>query len=254
MAEITKDAELIAKNNSTAELASYFSVNVKRVIESNEQGVKDGDEKALIVRSYNSSVITTTDLNLFALETTKPYYSKQDRKWYCVSYISKEKAWSVYEPFIKQKEMKFLSVYNYAVEETDPLKKILLLNYSRKDGQEFVDALFKALILSSERTEKEFGQTRDLFINIDKEIAVQKKKCKVFLNIKNDRQNIIASQIRKVLEDQNLTVVMTKGSSFYELTADIDFNLIEEDELFGAVPSIKIELITLLIFIGYSLK
>lgn len=239
MADGTSDVQ--AKNNSMAELASYFSINVNRVMESNEKGAKVNEEASTIIRSYNSTVITTTDLNLFALETTACYYNKANKKWYCVAYISKEKAWSIYEPTILEKEQKFLSLYNYAVEETDPIKKIMLFNYSKNDGQEFVNTLYKACILDAERTNKRFGSTRDLVYGIDRKVAEQKKKCRIYLDIKNDKSNIITKEIQEILNSKKLSVITNKTGDFYQMKVTIDFNLTTDDDLYGAKPSILIE-------------
>ena len=100
-----------AKTNSAAEIGLYFQSNIDSVIhtEFKDEITSNSTEtnQKLIQNITLSSKIT-----LSGLSYTQPFYNSKDKNWYCMAYISRKKAWELYQSEVQQAKMAFYALYN----------------------------------------------------------------------------------------------------------------------------------------------
>ena len=86
-----------AKTDAAGALARYFQMTVSANLSTTLQSVTSGGAAAEQT-TVTDTVQVSSDVQLFALEYTEPYYAKKEARWYCVAYIEREKAWAQYQP------------------------------------------------------------------------------------------------------------------------------------------------------------
>ncbi len=233
--------KLEAKNNAIANLSSYLSTNVQRVTESEYDAVQKTNGQVESEKKVNVHTITTTDLELFALETTEPFYKKSEKKWYCVAFINKNTAWNQYSLNVQAEKDKFYSVYNLAKNEENPFEKIKLLKSAQKQSEDFTNQLYKLYVFSKEKTNKVYSDDRKLIAEIPSEILKAKKDFSVFVKTNQDNSNLILSTVEQVFT-QNDFYITNETSCRYNVFIDIDFNKVIEEELIVFNPIVKVSI------------
>ncbi|MCR4733650.1 MAG: hypothetical protein K5829_01410 [Treponema sp.] len=234
----SQDAILAAQT----ELASYFSTNIKKVVESSNFMEEKEDGSVDKNKKLNVYSVSTTDLDFFAMEKTEAYYRKADKKWYAAVYINKAKAWSQYEPIVRDSMEAFYSIFNLSKSDDDPLRKIKIYKAAQEEGENFIGNLYKAVILSKERTEKVFGDARKTYSSIPGLIQKEKNRSIVYFDINEDFSGIIRSKINKSFSNLKFPVTETGDYSFYSVQIIIDYNQHFEEELIVMEPSLSIKI------------
>lgn len=229
-----------AQNNSIAELASYFNTNVKSLIQSELYTYNNSDDALKTERTVNSSVITSTDLELFALETTEPYFLERDNKWYCCAFINRETAWNQYEPLVRDYKNTFLDLFNLAASQKEPLEKIKAYHIAEKASENFVAGLYRASMFSKELTEKAFGNDRRLAATIPALIQKEKNNCVIYVKTTGDFGAVVSSALNSIFFQLGFTVSDNQEKSWYTADTVINYNEIVQDELLVYYPSVKL--------------
>ena len=233
----TEEAILSAQT----ELASYFSTNIKQIVESNNLMEENNDGSVDKAKSVHVYSVSTTDLNFFAMEKSKSFYFKSDEKWYAVAYINKEKAWNQYEPLVRDSMNSFYSVFNLTKNTDDPLEKIKIYKAAQKEGEEFINRLYKAVIISKERTEKTFGEGRKTYASIPGMIQNEKGRCILYFNINEDYAGMIRAKINQIFTNLKFPVTETESKAFYKVQVKLDYNQNNEDDLIVMNPSLNVQ-------------
>lgn len=233
-----------AQNNSIAELAAYFNTNVKSYIQGDTltYSSQAGQEQspALTERTIKSSVVTSTDLELFALETSEPYYLEREGKWYCCAYINRKTAWNQYEPIVRDQKNSFYSLYNVAAGQTEPLEKIKSYSKAEEAGQDFLACLYRASMFSKDMTDSAFGKDRMLIASLPAMIQKEKNNCLFCIQSLNDFGAILSSELNNIFSKMGFAISDDAAKAYYIVDSQIDYNEIVEDELIVYYPSIKI--------------
>ncbi|MBQ6057037.1 MAG: LPP20 family lipoprotein [Treponema sp.] len=144
------DSEQTAKTEAVAQIARYFQTSVNANLKTSIQSVTSGDSV-----SETTSVVNDVDVqsqvDLFAVEYTEPYYFNKEKKWYCVAYIERDKAWNQYQPTVENAKTEFYSMKKNADTESDPLTKCSLYGKTWNSGKVFLEKLEYARILNSQK-------------------------------------------------------------------------------------------------------
>ena len=81
------------------------SANLSTTMQSITSGKSVSEQTTVI-----DDVKVSSEVNLFALEYTEPYYFKKEKKWYCVAYINRADAWRQCQPQIDGAKNKSQSI------------------------------------------------------------------------------------------------------------------------------------------------
>jgi hypothetical protein len=233
-----------AENNSIAQLASYFNTNVKSLIQGDtytySADVGQQQSPTITERTIKSSVVTSTDLELFALETTEPYYLQREGKWYCCAYINRKTAWNQYEPLVRDQKNNFYSLFNLAAAQTEPLEKIKAYSRAEPASQDFIACLYRASMFSKEMTDSAFGKDRMLVASIPSLIQKEKNNCVFYVKTSGDFGAVVSSAVNSAFSKLGFTVSDNEAKSYYIVESVINYNEIVQDELIVYYPSVKI--------------
>ena len=236
----TGNSEDEAANNSIAQLASYFNTDVKSLVQGDTLIVNNKDDSTYVEKTIKSSVVTSTDLELFALETTQPYYLEREGKWYCCAYINRKDAWNQYEPLVRDQKNTFYSIFNLAADEKDPLEKIKISSKAQNNSELFLGCLYRASMFSKQKTDEAFGNDRKLIASIPGLIQKQKNACVMKIKVQGDFGNIVSSQINQIFSDLGFALTENESKAFYIIDGNISYNEIVQDDLIVYYPSIKV--------------
>lgn len=233
-----------AKNNAQAELASYLNTNIQRVVETNITMVTGSDSQVEKDRSLNSSVIASTNLDIFAMETTETYYYKATKKWYCGAYINRKTAFEQREPVVRDDANKFYGVLELAEKTEDPLKKIKIYANAKKTAEPFIDDLYTLIMFSKDLTEKSFGKDRKAVASLEGLIQNEKNKCIMYVNVPVDSGKKVSSAAKKIFSESGFIITEKPSEALYTVNVDVDYNEVTEgsgdDKLYVYLPSVKV--------------
>ncbi|MBO4859006.1 MAG: hypothetical protein J5527_10895 [Treponema sp.] len=229
-----------AENNSIAQLASYFNTNVKSFIEGETFTYNNTNDEGIVARTIKSSVVTSTDLELFALETEEPYYLVREKKWYCCAHINRKTAWNQYEPIVRDQKNAFYSVYNLAQAQEEPLEKIKMYKKAQYEGEMLSAFMYKAYMFSKPLTDSAFAKDKAVAASIPGLIQNEKNKCVFAVDVSNDFGQTVSSSITKAFSQMGFPVVTKNENSIYTVQALVNYNEIDEDDLMVYYPSIKV--------------
>lgn len=233
-----------AQNNSISELAAYFNTNVKSYIQGDTftYSSQAGEEQspAITERTIKSSVVTSTDLELFALETAEPYYLEREKKWYCCAYINRKIAWNQYEPLVRDQKNTFYSLFNLAASQKEPLEKIKAYSRAELASQDFIACLYRATMFSKEMTDSAFGNDRMVVASIPALIQKEKNNCVFCVKTNGDFASVVSSAVNSIFSGMGFTVSDNQEKSFYIAETVINYNEIVQDELIVYYPAVKL--------------
>lgn len=229
-----------AKNNSIAQLAAYFNTNVKSLIEGDNLTYNKASGESGIERTIKSSVVTYTDLSLFALENTEPYYLIREQKWYCCAYINRKTAWNQYEPVVRDNKNKFYSVFSLAEAASDPLEKIKIYSQAQYASEDFTASLYRASMFSKTLTDQAFAQDRAVVASIPGFIQKEKNRCVLYLATPVDSGAIVASAVNEIFSGLGFTISDNKKNAIYIVETLVNYNSLDDDELLVYYPSVKV--------------
>ena len=217
----------------------YFKTSVNASLRTSFQATETAWSVEKSTRIENDIDIKS-DVDLFAVECTEPYYVKKEKKWYCLAFIEREKAWTQYNPTVENAKNEFYSMKKNADEESDPFSKIMAYKKTLVSGNAFIEKLEYARILSPER-EKAYSEDRKDVSIIPSLISQEKEKCTVFLDVKGDYGNIMSSSLEKSLSNLGFKVSKNQSSAIYTAIASIDANAIGDDPI-AVYPSLDLKI------------
>ena len=78
------DTEETSRTEAIAQIARYFQTSVNANLKTSIQSVSSGQNVDEITTVVND-IDVMSQVELFAMENTDPYYDKKEKKWYCVA-------------------------------------------------------------------------------------------------------------------------------------------------------------------------
>lgn len=233
------DSEQTARTEAVAQIARYFQTSVNANLKTSIQSVTSG-EKVSETTTVVNDVDVMSQVELFAVETTDPYFNKKEKKWYCVAFIEREKAWNQYQPTIENAKSEFLSLKKNAEKETEPFTKCSLFGKSLKSGKTFLEKLEYARILNAKK-EAAYSDDRKAVSEIPAMIAGEKEKCTVFLEVSGDYGNIISSSLSQTLTKNGFKIAKKQAEANYTAHAEIENNANGNDPI-SVMPSLDLKI------------
>lgn len=235
------DTEDTAKTEALAQIARYFKTSVSARLKTSVQSVATNgsvDESTFVVNDVD--VISQVDL--FAVEYTDPYYVKKEKKWYCAAFINREKAWIQYRPAVEGAKSDFYAMKRNAEREADPFSKAAACGAVLRSGKKFLEKLEYARILNAQK-EAKYAQDRESVHEVPSRIAAEKAKCSLYLNVKGDFGNIISSALTKTFSESGLSAAKSAGAANYNADVVVENNALGDDPI-SVYPSLEIKITT----------
>lgn len=233
------ETEQTAKTDAVAQIARYFKTSVNASLKTSVQSVTDGENV-----SESTSVVNDVDVmsqvDLFAVEFTAPYYFKKEKKWHCVAYIDREKAWEQYKPTVENAKIEFFAIYKKALAEPDPLEKCAMYGKAWKSGKKFLEKLEYARILDSNK-ESAYSEDRKTVSEIPALVAAEMEKCTVYLLVSGDWGNIIATSLSQTLSKNGFKIEKNSKAANYIARATVECNASGNDPI-SIIPSLDLKI------------
>ena len=193
------DSEETAKTEALAQIARFFRTTVNANLQTSiKSEPKDGGTAE--VTSVVNDVSVLSEVRLFVVEYTDPYYFKKEKKWYCAAFINREKAWIQYRPDVEGAKAELYAMMKNAENEGDPFSKAASYGAAFRSGKKFLEKLEYARILDSAK-EEEYASDRKTVSGIPSLIFAEKEKCSLNFSVKGDYGNIISSALTKTLSE-----------------------------------------------------
>lgn len=138
-------SELQAVSNSDLELASRFSKSVTAFTESSTHmtelnGKFTGAEKDLV-----QIVNVYTEYDISTVNHTRPYFDPQRKQYIVCAYLERKTEFKKYETKLALEKKTYNNLYEMALSEKDPLKRINLLKPLSEEGEKGDKYLSKLL-------------------------------------------------------------------------------------------------------------
>lgn len=242
-----------AKANALSRIAGYINVTVKTE--------KTARESSLMVSSSASKSETyertqellsvsniTSNAELFCVQYTDSYYNSKEKTYYCVAFIDRENAWSVYSPKIESAKNKFYNFYKKgkSLADDDPFSAISYYKSAAKEGETFTELCDFGRFISSKCTEV-YGSVQDEVDSLDGLIAELFSELKLTLSVTGDFTNIISKKITDLFSEEGFTFAKNKNDAVYIVNVEIDLNEVisnkgTEDEVTAVYPAVNIYL------------
>lgn len=235
------DTEETAKSEAVAQIARYFQTSVSANLKTSVQSVTSG-ENVSETTSVVNDVDVMSQVDLFALEFTDPYFNKKEKKWYCLAFIEREKAWGQYKPTVDGAKSEFYAMKKNADEENDPFTKCTAYGKAWKSGKTFLEKLEYARILNAKK-EAEYAEDRRAVSEIPGKIAAEQGKCTVYLSVTGDYGNTISSALGKTLANNGFKVAKSATEANYTANAIVESNAVGNDPI-TVYPSLDIKIIS----------
>lgn len=244
-----------AKTNAVEKLSQYISSQISsELISELSESQKLSDGKLKEQTSF-AAISSYTDIksetNLYALETTSPYYDKRQKLWYVCAYIEKDKAFVKIQNELNITKKLFYDAYEKAADEKFFIQKLQFYKTAAEYGQKFAEQ-FEFGLLFTEKVKQEYANDMNTVLGIPSEIQNLKSKFPVFLKVKNDNKNVILSSVAKILQDKDFYVIDFESSSSYVANVSVNLQIKEEKDadengkkliLYSVVPEMP-EIIT----------
>ena len=212
-----------AKTDALAQLAYYMQTSVDANLTTRFEASVD-DKKASEKTNIVNEINVSSNLPLFGVEYTEPYQNKKEKKWYCLAYINREYAWSIYEAEVSKEKNVFLSIYNRAIQENEPVKKIKLLGDALVAGDAFSKKLLQANILSKALTQSAFGKEEDLLSSIPGQVKQIQLSNPVYIIVNDDNAGVIEASVRKAFSNLGFITTTESKNAGYTARANVNYN------------------------------
>lgn len=220
---------------SDGELAAYFTRQITAVTKGIQKTTNAGgltDDRQIV-----KDVTITSNIKLFAVNHTTPWFSKDEGVWYCCAYLNRKEAWKIYEAVVIQYQKEFLSFYESAEFESDAFKKIQAYREASKAGENYSDVLTFAEILYKSGCTK-YSADRTLIASIDEKIMKARNSIIMKVEVRNDRNNRYYNAAAKVLSSLGVSVSETHYA--YKVLVEVDENKQKFTDTLVANPVISI--------------
>lgn len=209
-----------SKANAVSAMSRYFkttvdgSLSTQFTSRTSPNGAEENTNvlEEITVESHN---------DFFALEYAEPYYHKPEKKWYCIAYINRERAWYQYKPELEIYKNTFNALYHNMCKETDFLTKLKMCNKVLENGTEFLGKLEYGRIINPEE-ESKYQVEREKIANIPIIYEETKAKCSVYINSSSDYNSIITTAVSKVLSTNGLKICKQENEAAYVVNINID--------------------------------
>ena len=174
-----------ARTDATAALSRYFKTSVNANLSTTMTSVtvaSSAEEKTLVVDDVN----VQSQVELFVLEYTEPFYYKAEKKWYCVVFMNRNDAWQQYKPQIEIKKNSFCGLYANLEAEKDYFEKAKMCGKVWRSATELLEKLEYGRIINPQE-EAAYQDERDKISKVPVIFEESKQNCSI---IYSDRKRL----------------------------------------------------------------
>ncbi|MDE7290792.1 MAG: hypothetical protein K2N58_01975 [Treponemataceae bacterium] len=216
-----------ARADATEAVARYFQTSVSASLSAD--GAVAVDE-----------VKVSSEVSLFALEYTEPYYYKKAKKWYCLAFIRRPDAWARYKPRIEFAKDVFLRLYECAEAETDPFMRLSRLKTAQGAVSDMLEKLEYGRTISPQN-EAAYLSVRDKAARIPVLFEAAKKECTVFVSAHGDYNRAMEQAVSTALVKNGFTVARNADGAKYTASVDVDDNASGSDPV-AIMPTVSLKI------------
>lgn len=216
-----------ARADATEAVARYFQTSVSASLSA--EGAMAVDE-----------VKVSSEVSLFALEYTEPYYYKKAKKWYCLAFIRRHDAWARYKPRIELAKDVFLRLYESAEAEADPFLRLSRLKTAQGAVSDMLERLEYGRTISPQN-EAAYLSVRDKVARIPVLSETARKECTVFVSARGDHNRAMEQAVSNALAKSGFTVTGTAGGAKYTASVDVDDNASGSDPV-AIMPTVSLKI------------
>lgn len=230
-----------AKTDATGALGRFFQTNVDSSIKTSMVS-ETSDSKINVISSVIDEVKIDSKVEFIGLEFTEPYYSKKEKKWYCVAFINRHKAWKQFLPQIEECKHSFESQLEVAEKEAELLTKLSIYKDVWNKGRNLNEKLeYGRILLPSE--ESKYESYREMLAEIPVRFRDIQKQCSVYLEINDDYGRMIISAISTAFVNNGFQVAKQKNDSKYIVEISINDNS-SGDNPVSILPEVNISVLS----------
>ena len=232
---------VLAQENADNNVAEYLNVTIRSetVSKTNYETKIEAGKLSTSETKDNSRIIqTSVNMTLSGLSHTDAWYNKKEKTWYCVAYVSRDKAYEAYKPTVTDGRNKFLALYEKAEAEKDYLKKCIILRKAQNEGKDFLNSYNFAILLNKQITENDFYKDRENLATIPARIKELVLKSSINITVENDYASNVYSSIANSLSEIGFRV--QESNSQYHLFAKIKLNQKASAKIVVLNPSVSI--------------
>lgn len=230
-----------ARTDATGALGRFFQTNVDSSIKTSMVS-ETSDLKINVISSVIDEVKIDSKVEFIGLEFTEPYYSKKEKKWYCVAFINRHNAWKQFLPQIEECKHAFESQLQVAEKEAELLTKLSIYKEVWNKGRDLNEKLeYGRILLPSE--ENKYESYREMVAEIPVRFRDIKKQCSVYLEINDDYGRMIISAISTAFVNNGFQVAKQKNDSKYIVEISINDNS-SGDNPVSILPEVNISVLS----------
>ncbi len=238
-----KKASEEARNNAANTVAQYLQTTVQSEVHTNTEfktETRSNGTVATSTKKTNSQDITlSVDFTLSSLEFTEPWYNKKEKAWYCLAYVSREKAWEQYRPTLQAARDKLFAFYDAAKKTEEPLYRIRYYAQSLEYEQPFYEAYSFSRLYSASLTEKNYGSDAEFVSGVRARSAEEKSRCTFAIEVSGDVQSFVYQKLKDVLSSEY--TVKNKGEdAAYTVNAELILSDTPSGDLHFISPSLEL--------------
>lgn len=227
-----------AQLNADTEISSFFNQNIKSLTETEDNYINNNNS-TISQKKLNRTVTISTDTEIIGLKHTDLFFNQKENSYYICSYINKKEAWNLIEPklisYVKNLEIAKNSIKN----EPETFLKILILNKTLKDSNDFYHLYYMALIMCPEKT-KGYSNIDSEILKLTNDNYQLKKQIKIRIISNGDNSNRIKTKIEELFAKEGITVSQTNSS--YLSTINVNTSSEKTNDVYSVYPQIQISI------------
>ena len=222
---VGKKASKEAKNNAANAVAQYLQTTVQSEVETDtvftSENRTNGKMSTSTKKVNRQNIKLSVDFTLNSLEFTEPWYNKKEKTWYCLAYVSREKAWNQYRPTIQAARDKLFAFYTAAQKSEEPLYRIRYYVQSQDYEQPFYEAYSFSRLFSVALAEQYYGEDVAFVSSVRAKSAEEKSLSTFTIEVSGDVQSLVYQRLKDVLSGAGYTVKNKGEDANYVVTVKV---------------------------------
>ena len=228
-----------AQANALGQLASYFNSQIVVDTRTTNQMVNKNDVVSKN-QTLNQKISVFSEINLVAVEYSKYFYNKKEKKYYIVAYMNREQAWKNLEDSLTSAYEKFESFQDMA----DSSKNLMMkYKYSKKAnlaGEEFLNAIYKGFLINPNKRKEYKSKVSEINLKIDENSQIN---VPVLMKVKGDSENILSNCIANELKITGFSIDKDNGkNSTCLVNISIVLNEKVDNDVYFVYPEISMSI------------
>lgn len=227
------NSEEQAKNAAVHSLASYVSTQVESKLQTQFTSEQQEENGRLTQNKQTTNVskdiTATTNVKLYALETTDAYYDKATKTWYVCAFINREKAFEMIKSEIDICLNSFYGFYNKAKIEKDVFSSIRQYEMASREGKEFLKKASYASLFNEKQVNETYKNDKKTASEVESVIKNLKVSNPLSVTVQNDTNNAIFAAVSSVFKDLGWSV-SDKPKNPYLVTVTVDDGIVQENK------------------------